>query len=262
MIILPKLIQAVKKTGQILEQSFGQQAMGEVLSVGFGGDSTTVADKIAEGALVYELKDLEPEINSEERGLISIGDSKLRLVIDPLDGSTNFSRGIYPWAISVYAEEIDGTPLAGVVYDPMKKSVFYAEKGRGAFQNNSKISAIQRPLEESVASVFLYSQKEFSTITRGMELIRPRIKQFVRHGCGALELCWLASGKLDLFLHLTPDTRPHDYLAGLLILEEAGGIFSDTSGNRPVPGKSSLIAAGSRKNHREILEILKASGNP
>jgi myo-inositol-1(or 4)-monophosphatase len=235
--------------------------MSDVLSKGFGGDQTTVADKIAEEALIHEFKDMNCEIISEEKGKISFGEPEFRLIIDPLDGSANFIRGLYPWGISVYAETIDEKPLAGVVYDPIMKSLFYAEKGGGAFLNDNQISTVERPLSDCFITVYLHPKNNFSTITQAMGLLNPHVGRFARRSCASIELCWVVSGKLDVYLHLTPDTRIYDYPAALLILDEAGGVISDIRGNPPKRENGSLVACASKKNHQQILKILKPLSN-
>lgn len=255
MLLLPKMIKAAKVAGTYLAESFGKGESAEI-GTGFSGDKTLVADKIAEEACVGILEDLDCEINSEELGKIEFGEPKYRFWIDPLDGSENFSRGLYPWAISIFAESMTEEPLVGVVYDPVRDQCFYAEKGRGAFMNNQSIKPRIRPMENCIFGMFMKSGNPHPMIPQGFNLLYPKLKSILRFGSTAIELCWVASGKLDGYVHFPPTSRPYDYLAALLILSEAGVIVTDPMGN-PLPKQnSSVVAASNRDLHQKVLGLI------
>lgn len=164
--------------------------------------------------------------------------------IDPIDGTTNFANGIPLFAVSI-AYLIDHEPVIGVVYNPITDESFYAARGAGAFLNGTELPlrAGATELRDAVAGV------DFKRISHhlGDELaVRPPYYSQRNFGSSALEWCFVAAGRLDVYLH--GGQMLWDYAAGRLILEEAGGSYSTLGGTPLTAGpaiKRSVIAAAS-----------------
>lgn len=151
-------------------------------------------------------------------------------IVDPIDGTANFTRGYNASCISVALAE-NGFPVLGVVYNPYGKETYYAEKGKGAFLNGERIHASDRTLEEGIilfgTSPYYQELKKkafevaFRYVSCGEDLRRS--------GSAALDLCMVASGRAEFFFELL--LSPWDYAAAALLVEEAGGLVSDLQGN-------------------------------
>ena len=164
-------------------------------------------------------------------------------IVDPIDGTTNFVRGIRMSAVSV-AAALDGEVRCAVVYDPAGEELFSAALGAGAFRNGRPIHVSTRPLDHGI---FL-----MGTATYCRELLRPTLRlterlmarscDFRRMGAASLDLCYVACGRAELYFEYS--LCPWDHAAGALILKEAGGLASDLEG-RPLPldRRTSLWAA-------------------
>jgi myo-inositol-1(or 4)-monophosphatase len=174
-------------------------------------------------------------------------------ISDPLDGTTNYIRGIPHFAISIALQKNDKVIL-GMVFDVMQHDVYYAIEGQGAFKNGNKLY-VNKPVPVSdmlIATGFPYDK---SSITQGFE---TALNYFVhnsrcirRLGSAALDLCFTASGVFDLYfeMHLSA----WDYAAGTLIVKEAGGIVIDLNGNSDF--RSGNILATNTDN-REVVDFL------
>ena len=150
-------------------------------------------------------------------------------IVDPIDGTTNFVRGLKQSAISV-ALAHDGAVEYGVVYDPYKDEMFSAKRGGGAFLNARPIHVSQRPLSEGVFGMgtAIYDRQFLAPTMRVTEQLFRRSCDFRRLGAAALDLCDVACGRLDLFFEYS--LSPWDHAAGGLILTEAGGVISTLEG--------------------------------
>lgn len=151
-------------------------------------------------------------------------------IVDPIDGTANFTRGYNASCISV-ALARNGSPVLGIIYNPYAKETYYAERGKGAFLNGERIQASERPLEKGLilfgTSPYYQDLKKkafevaFRYVSYGEDLRRS--------GSAALDLCMIASGRAEFFFELV--LSPWDYAAGALLVEEAGGFVSDLEGN-------------------------------
>ncbi|MBQ9064114.1 MAG: inositol monophosphatase [Blautia sp.] len=165
-------------------------------------------------------------------------------VIDPIDGTSNFMKGLRPSVTSIGLLK-DGMPYIGVVYDPYSDSMFYAEKGHGAFLNGKRIMSSDSPLSESLVSMGTapYYEEEVSrsAFLLGHYYLTHSI-DIRRSGSAAFDICLVASGVTGMFYE--PRLCLWDYAAGACILEEAGGKITDFHGD-PIPftGKSQVLAA-------------------
>jgi len=229
--ILPRYLGAVRQ----------QKADGSVL---------TEADLASQAALVELLPGLIPaavlgeEMSAEEQGRVWYEGSEGLWVIDPIDGTTNFANGIPFFGVAV-AYLVDHKTQLGVVYNPITDEAFYAARGAGAWLNDHPLP-LRRPadkLREAVAGV------DFKRISHhlGDELaVRPPYYSQRNFGSSALEWCYVAAGRLDVYIH--GGQMLWDYAAGRLILDEAGGSYSTLSGTPLTAGpaiKRSVIAAAS-----------------
>ena len=197
-------------------------------------DFVTVETKSSNTDLVTEIdSDLESIIISSlrlgrdndsflgEEGSSEFGQSGIRWVIDPIDGTTNFVYGIPSFGVSIAAEK-DGEVIAGVVADPIQNEIFDAAKGFGARCNGNTISARKGTTLESslVATGFSYSPNRRRIQGLILAELLPQIGDIRRIGSAAIDLCWLAIGRVDAFFE--EGLNYWDYAAGSLIAEEAG----------------------------------------
>ncbi len=183
-------------------------------------------------------------------------DSEYLWIIDPIDGTTNFVRDIPECVISVGFAQGDET-LIGVVYAPRLELLFTAVKGEGAFCNGQRISVSDKTFEQSLfcTALSLY-QKSFADIcSRIIMDVYPQCSDIRRFGSCALELCYLAMGRCDLFFEIR--VFPWDWAASKLVLTEAGGILKGYNAEELSFGKvQSLIGANSKENFERLNNIV------
>ena len=203
----------------------------------------TSADLAVQKYLEAELLSLLPEADfyGEENDRQQTG-KEYRFIVDPIDGTTNFTRGIGESCISVALAK-DGEVIVGVVYNPFKDEMFWAEKGKGAFLNGNPIHVSNTPFEKSlVCTALCQYYKEYTECTRNifMDLFYA-CNDFRRFGSCALELCYLAAGRADLYFELR--VCPWDHAAATFILQEAGG-FTGTFDGSPLTYTCSIPVVG------------------
>lgn len=227
---------AVRKAGRRLLRDFGEVEQLQV-SVKGPSDFVSTADLRAEQTLKEELSKARPAFGflMEESGASGNESWEWRWVVDPLDGTTNFLHGIPHWAISVGIEKrIDAEKteiMAGVIYNPASDELFWAEKGVGAFLNDRRLRVSGR--KEMKEAVFATGipfagvprKAEFSAI---LHRIMPQVAGVRRFGAAALDLAWVAAGRYDGFWEL--GLKKWDVAAGLLMVKEAGGFWTDPEG--------------------------------
>lgn len=179
-------------------------------------------------------------------------------IIDPIDGTANYARGIDQCAISVGLQH-DGLMEKGVVYVPRTGELFCAELGKGAFRNGRKIHVSDRPFENAVLCTALsVYHKEYTQLCSDI-IVKTFLKcnDVRRFGAAAPELCYLAMGRCELYFEYL--LSPWDYAAASLILTEAGGVFSDLKGKKltgEIP--SGVIAANNMENLAELQDIVNS----
>tara|TARA_A100001011_G_scaffold116952_1_gene123499 strand:- start:719 stop:1459 length:741 start_codon:yes stop_codon:yes gene_type:complete len=214
--ISPKLnimIKAAEKASKSIIRDFGEV---EKLQVSKKGpyDFVTKTDKQVEKVLIEELSKIKKNYSfiTEESGTIKNNDQDNIWIIDPIDGTTNFLHGIPHFAISIalkYKDEI----LSGLIFDPIKDEMFYAEKNKGAFLNNKRLRVSKKNSVDECLFASNYEGVKFSDLNMRYT------------GCAALDLAYVASGRLDGFFHNSINLW--DVAAGALIVKEAGGIVND-----------------------------------
>ncbi len=176
-------------------------------------------------------------------------------IVDPIDGTTNFVRGLKHSAISV-ALAHDGAMEYGVVYDPYKDEIFSAKRDGGAFLNGRPVRVSERPLDQGVFGMgtAIYDRQFIAPTMRLTEQLFRRSCDFRRLGAAALDLCGVACGRLDLFFEYS--LSPWDHAAGGLILIEAGGVLSTLEG-RPMDYTRRCSVWASNRVNGDILRELE-----
>ncbi len=181
------------------------------------------------------------------------------IYIDPIDGTTNFVHGIPHLAISMGIWE-NGVPRMAVIYNPILEEMFWAQTGEGAYCNGVKLSvSSQADLQQSlIGTGFPYAKVnqgiEYKWVIQSITNLLPHIRDIRRLGAAALDLCYLAEGKTDAFYEI--DLKPWDVAAGILILLEAGGQVTNTSGG-VFDFDDKGIVASNGEVHTKLLEYLE-----
>jgi len=258
--LLNVMIAAARKAGRALKRDFGEL---EKLQVSLKGPANFVsaADRRAEETLYAELSKARPGYGflGEEGGAREGADKTHRWVVDPLDGTTNFLHGIPQFAIAI-ALEREGTVVAGLVYNPATDEMFTAERGKGAFLNEQRIRvAARKRLADAVIACGLphIGRGDLKLGARETNRMQEQVAGLRRFGAAALDLAWVAAGRLDGYWER--DLKPWDMAAGLILVREAGGFVSDCEGGDAIM-KGGAIAVGNDAIHREILRVLKEAG--
>ena len=208
------MVKACRKASKVLIRDFGEIENLQVSLKG-PGDYVSAADKKVEKILIDELQKARPNysILSEEIGEIN-NDQSFKWIIDPIDGTTNFLHGIPHFAISIALQSKDEI-LSGLIFDPIKDEMFFGEKDKGAFLNNQRLR---------VSSKNTIDECLFSSNTHGVKFSNFNMRC---SGCAALDLAYVACGRLDGFFH--NKINIWDVAAGVLLVREAGGSVNDLS---------------------------------
>ena len=206
------MIKASEKASRVLIRDFGELEKLQVSNKG-PSDFVTNADLKTEKIIIEELKKAKPNysILSEEKG-IEINKDKKTWIVDPIDGTVNFLHGIPHFAISIALKD-ENEIVAGLIYDPIKNEMFYAEKNNGAFFNNQRI----RVSKKNILSECLF-------VTGGKIDFNYEFS-YRKSGSAALDLAYVAAGRYDGYFQ--KDLNIWDIAAGILILKEAGGLIND-----------------------------------
>ena len=207
------MIKAVEKASKSIIRDFGEV---EKLQVSKKGprDFVTKTDKHVEKILIEELLKAKKNFSvlSEEVGKIENKDKENIWIIDPIDGTTNFLHGIPHFAICI-ALKSQKEIISGLIFDPIKDEMFYAEKNKGAYLNNQRLR---------VSNKNIIDECLFSSNHEGVKFSNLNMRYT---GCASLDLAYVASGRLDGFFH--NKINIWDVAAGALLVEEAGGIVND-----------------------------------
>ncbi len=221
------MAEIAREAGALLMEYFRQR-----VTVEYKGDAdlVTVADRNSEKLIRERIRQHWPghDVLGEEEGFKDTG-SDYKWYVDPLDGTTNFAHGYPVFCVSM-GLEYKGTRIAGVIYDPTRDELFSAEKGSGAYLNQQRIhvSKIANLAESLVATGFPSHKRHKNPNIHFYHQITLRTHGVRRAGSAALDLCCVASGRYDAFWEF--NLNPWDTAAGVLMVEEAGGIVSDFSG--------------------------------
>lgn len=257
--LITVMVQAARKAGRALVRDFGEV---ENLQVSLKGPANFVsaADRRAEEILHAELAKARPKFGFllEERGRIEGADASHVWMIDPLDGTTNFLHGIPLFAISIGLVR-DGTPIAGLVLNPVTDELFVAERGKGAFLNDRRLRvAARRELADSVVTCGIphRGRGDLALFRRELTAVQQQVAGLRRTGAAALDMAWVAAGRFDAFWER--GLSPWDLAAGLVLVREAGGFVTDLDGGDDVLTKGSVLA-GNEHLHRALLPLLASA---
>jgi myo-inositol-1(or 4)-monophosphatase len=239
---------AARAAGEVLLSYFGQTAQGLALKTS-PTDPVSDADREAERTIREMLSNDRPEdgILGEE-GSATASSNGRTWIVDPLDGTVNFLYGLRAWAVSIALEDAEGLAV-GVIYDPVDRECFSAARGQGAALNGTPIHAngcteLSRAL---VSTGFSYESEQRARQARILLELLPRIRDIRRAGGAALDLAYVAAGRVDAFYER--GLKRWDEAAGRLLVMEAGAVVEDLEGKPP-----GVIAAATR----ELLERLRA----
>ena len=237
------MIKAARKAGRSLVKDFREVENLQVSTKG-PGDFVSKADREAERIIKTDLMEARPTYGwlGEETGGAAGADPTRRWIVDPLDGTTNFLHGMPHWAVSI-ALEHKGEIVSGVVYDPAKDEMFWAEKGTGCWLNDNKrmrVSGRKTMAEAVFATGVPFGAK--STLPRMLQdlaRLMPACAGVRRWGAASLDLAYVAAGRFDGYWER--ELQAWDVAAGLLLVKEAGGLVSGIEdGADPLDG--ALIA--------------------
>ncbi len=251
------MIAAARKTARALKRDFGELEKLQVSLKG-PGNFVSAADRRAEETLLAELLKARPGYSflGEEGGRREGADKSHTWIVDPLDGTTNFLHGIPQFAISI-ALEREHTIVAGLIYNPANDEMFIAERGKGAFLNEQRIRAAGRKrLADAVVACGLphIGRGDIALARRETGAMQEHVAGLRRFGAAALDLAWVAAGRLDGYWER--DIQPWDMAAGLILVREAGGFVSDCDGGDDMFAKGDIVA-GNETIQKEILRVLK-----
>ena len=244
------------KASRSLIRDFGELENLQVSSKG-PGDFVSSADKRTEKTIIEELQKAHPEygIITEETGIINKSNIKNRWIIDPIDGTMNFLNGIPQFAISIAYEE-NNEIICGVIFNPITNEMFCAEKGNGAYLNNTRIRVSNKkklkdallvtggPKGASKIKNKIYS--EYINVSNNVSNVR-------KFGSAALDMAYVACGRFDGYWQR--ELNYWDIAAGVIILREAGGFIDFFEDDISYPLKKNVLASNSNI-HQELKELI------
>ena len=224
-------------------------------------DFVSQVDLMAEEAIISSIKQAYPDhgILAEESGTQS-ENSEFQWIIDPLDGTTNYLHGFPQFAVSIALKHKDRLEV-GVIYDPISQELFTASRGNGAMLNEKKIRVTSHSgLENALIGTGFpyYDQSYLDTYIETMKALMQKTAGLRRPGSAALDLAWLAAGRIDGFWEF--NLKAWDIAAGALIIREAGGIVSDFE-NKDNYLKTGDIIAAAPKVFPEMIKIIQEKVN-
>ncbi len=246
---LDAAIEIAREAGQVLlaHRGVGFELKGE-------HDLVTAADRASEQLVVRRLRERFPRhgIVAEEGGRAEL-DSELRWYVDPLDGTTNFAHGYPAWNVTL-ALARRGEVIAGVVFDPLNRELFAAERGAGARLNGAPMHVSKaRVLNDALVSTGFPSRKRHQNVNIHFYYQVAMVTHGVRRGgSAALDLAYTACGRLEAFWEF--GLNPWDMAAGTLLVEEAGGKTSGMRGE-PLELHGKYLLADNGLIHGEILDL-------
>ncbi len=218
-------------------------------------DFVTYVDKLSEERIRNFILSTCPEHSflGEEEGIYGSKDSRYMWIVDPLDGTKNYINGFEIFAVSVALQK-DEEIIAGAIYIPMLEKLYWAGKGEGAYLNGKKISVSNRPIDMAIIATgfpFRY-EEEIDVYLKAFREAMITFSAVRRPGAAAVDLAMTAEGVFDGFFEMK--LSKWDIAAGMLLVEEAGGIFTNFEGDRELDGN---VVAGGENIHKRLLEIVQ-----
>jgi len=233
------MIKASEKASKVLIRDFGEIEKLQVSKKG-PSDFVTNSDLKVEKIIIEELKKAKPNysIISEEKGVENNKDKNNTWILDPVDGTINFLHGVPHFAISI-ALKSDDEIISGLIFDPIKNEIFYAEKNNGAFFNNQRIRVSKK------------NQIDDCLFATGGKIENKLDLQYRKSGCAALDMAYVASGRYDGYFQ--NNLNLWDIAAGIVLIKEAGGIINqiDLSKNENIK----IVASSSDINAKLLKKL-------
>jgi myo-inositol-1(or 4)-monophosphatase len=259
--LITVMTRAARKAAPRLRRDFGEVEQLQVSRKG-PADFVSMADERAEATIVEELRNARPDwgLLVEEAGEIAGNPEKPRWIVDPLDGTTNFLHGVPHFAISIAVEEKKpggGAEIShAVVYQPLTDESFWAEKGRGAWLQDARLRvSARRDLNDSLIGTGIphLGRGDAARWAKIYAAVGPQVSGVRRFGSAALDLAWVAAGRMDGFWE--EDLDVWDTAAGMLLVKEAGGFVTDYRGaDRSFERREYL--AGSAAIHSKLQKLV------
>jgi len=250
------MVKAARRAGRSLKRDLGEV---ENLQVSMKGPANFVslADKRAEEMLYTDLNKARPGYGflGEEGGSRDGTDKSHSWVVDPLDGTTNFLHGIPHFAVSIGLLR-EGVAIAGLIYNAANDELYMAEKGSGAFLNDTRLRvAGRKQLNECVIACGLphIGRGDHELSRREMTALQPKVAGLRRFGAASLDLAFVAAGRLDGYWER--NLQPWDIAAGIVLIKEAGGTVGDIHGGDVL--KTGNVVCGNEFVNGELTKILK-----
>ena len=252
--MINKVIEIAKEAGEIVREGFGQKFSVEYKTN--ASNLVTEIDKKSEAAIISYINKEFPNhaILAEESGAHKTS-SEYLWVIDPIDGTTNFAHGLPLFGVSIGVQKNNET-ICGVVYDVMNNTIYSCEKGGGAFQNGQKLHvSTNGDLEKScLVTGFSYNVAENPDFSFERFIAFLKTARAVRRlGSATIDMCYVAAGVFDGFWEV--ELHPWDVCAGKLLIEEAGGIVTNFSGEK-IDIYSQQFLACNKEIHQRMIEVL------
>lgn len=260
-IALPAAILAARAAGDVLRHGFGQP-LGRVETKAHRHDPVTVFDREADRVIADVLLDALPEVAllSEERAPHA-ADAELTWVVDPLDGTNNFVRGLPDFAVSIGLVDADG-PRVACVFDPMREELFTAVRGEGARLNDRPLHvSAQASLDGASLGIGLSNEtaRRLTTLAK-LPALAPHARALRIVGSAALDLAYVAAGRFDATWYLS--LHAWDIAAGRLLVTEAGGRVTDLRGGPVRRPEADGVLATNGALHAALLVALPSSPAP
>jgi myo-inositol-1(or 4)-monophosphatase len=252
-------LRAARKAGENIVRASDDLERFEVRAKGINNFVSDV-DVAAEKEIIYHLHKAYPEhaILGEETGLTGSEDAPYRWVIDPLDGTTNFLRGIPHYAVSIACLH-KGKLEHAVIVDPVRHEEFTASRGRGAQLNGRRMRVSQRPsLDGALLGTGIpfkdHCDDKLEAYSKTIEILAGQCAGIRRAGAASLDLAYVAAGRLDAFWEI--GLAPWDMAAGALLIREAGGLVADIDSSENFLASGNIVA-GSPKCFKAVLQTIR-----
>ena len=252
-------LRAARKAGEMIARATEQLDSVRV-DEKKANDFVTEIDRASEKEIIYQLKKAFPDhaFLGEESGASGPADAEYRWIIDPLDGTTNFIRGIPHFAISI-ACEYRGQLEHALVLDPIRREEFSASRGRGAQLNGRRIRVSER---KSLDGALIGTGIPFKSrcepfipaYMQSLQAVAEKTAGVRRAGAAALDLAYVAAGRLDAFWEIS--LQPWDIAAGALLIREAGGLIADFNGGNGYMENGNVVC-GNPKCFKAVLQLIQ-----
>jgi myo-inositol-1(or 4)-monophosphatase len=249
--MINKIIEIVREASELMKADITIEQKGNE------SNYVTSADVNVQRYLESHLLKLIPGstfLGEEEEG--EVVESEYIWVVDPIDGTSNFIRGLGASAISVGLVK-NGKPYLGVIYEPYKNEMYFAERGKGAFLNGKPIHVSDRDFKHATlcSAASLYNKELAEPCFDIIQKVYYQADDFRRFGSAAIELAYLAAGRIELYFEIR--LFPWDMAAGQVLIEEAGGIVEYLhEDGLPLDRPAGIVAASSKENFDILKEIV------